>query len=290
MGTSIPLLDARRFDRGRAGRAQGRHHGVGVPARPQRGAHRRRRSWRPSAPELVEQVRLVDELIVVDDHSTDAHRARSPATPGRPWSTPPPSSPTTARATARARRCGSRSTCRRGDLVVWCDTDIIDFDPQLRHRPARPAASRTPASPSPRASTSGPSATASAAAGSPSSPPGPCSSCSSPTSPASSSRCRASTPAGARCSSGCRSRSATASTSACSIDVRRLVGPEAMVQVDLGQRDHRNRTLRRARARRPSRCCRRASSGPGVDVAAEAAELPPLVDVPEYRDRAPFRS
>ena len=35
----------------------------------------------------------------------------------------------TARATARARRCGSRCSLSDGDMVVWCDADVRDFDP-----------------------------------------------------------------------------------------------------------------------------------------------------------------
>ena len=121
----------------------------------------------------------------------------------------------------------------------------------------------------------------------------------SPTWPRSCSRCRASTPAGGRCSSGCRSCRATASTSGCSIDIAEVEGTEAIAQVDLGLRRHRNRSLdelgpagagrapdgprpRRRRARpRPATLVR-----PDLEpVEVRADERPALVDVSGYRRR-----
>jgi hypothetical protein len=54
-----------------------------------------------------------------------------------------------------------------------------------------------------------------------------------------------------------------------------------MVQVDLGRRDHRNRTLLELGPQALA-VLQTGLERAGVDVAAEVA-LPPLVDVPEYR-------
>ena len=52
-----------------------------------------------------------------------------------------------------------------------------------------------------------------------------------------------STPAGARCSSRCRSSRATASSSALLVDLVARFGLDAVAQVDLDVREHRNRPL-----------------------------------------------
>ena len=82
-----------------------------------------------------------------------------------------------------------------------------------------------------------------AAAASPSSSPGRCSRCCSRSSPTSCSRSAASTRAGATRSRCCRSSRAGASSSGCSIDVVERFGRDAVAQVDLGVREHRNRPL-----------------------------------------------
>ena len=69
--------------------------------------------------------------------------------------------------------------------------------------------------------------------------------------PASCSRSPASTPRGARCSSGCRSPAATASSSRCSSTPSSCVGLDAIAQVDLGVR----------RAPPPRRATARADGG-----------------------------
>ena len=91
---------------------------------------------------LIDSIPLVDEILVVDDHSSDARR-RSPAPPARASSMPPRCSPATARATARARRCGSRSTRPAATIVGWVDADIVELQRQVRRRSARPPAARS---------------------------------------------------------------------------------------------------------------------------------------------------
>jgi glucosyl-3-phosphoglycerate synthase len=83
------------------------------------------------------------------------------------------------------------------------------------------------------------------------------------------------------------------------IDVARRFGPDAIAQVDLGVRLHRNRpldelspqatavlqtALRRAGHDVPSRVVLR-RPGAGGDVEVDVAERPPLLDVPEHRAR-----
>ena len=96
-----------------------------------------------------------------------------------------------------------------------------------------------------------------------------------------------------RCSSGCRSCRATASTSACSSTSPTLEGTEAIAQVDLGTRRHRNRpldelgpqalavlqtALRRAG---PAAAAPPPWSAPtSSPVEVGIGERPPLVDVP----------
>ena len=106
-----PHLPPRRVRRGRAGRRQGRAASSRCACRP---ATRRRRSGRSSSAirrELMERVPLVDEILVVDDHSTD--RTAAVARRGRRHACCRPSDilpRVRRRATARARRCGSRSS------------------------------------------------------------------------------------------------------------------------------------------------------------------------------------
>ena len=113
------------------------------------------------------------------------------------------------------------------------------------------------------------------------------------------SRCRASTPAAARCSSGCRSCRATASTSGCSSTSPSCEGTEAIAQVDLGTAPPPQPPARRARPagarraadgarprrRRPAtsrpRSCARISSPSRSAI----GERPPLVEVSGYRRR-----
>ena len=84
---------------------------------------------RPSAPTLIERVPLVDEILVVDDHSSDRTAAVAAAAGAKVLRRRRDPARVRRRATARARRCGSRCTPRSGDLIVWCDADVRDFDP-----------------------------------------------------------------------------------------------------------------------------------------------------------------
>jgi glucosyl-3-phosphoglycerate synthase len=68
------------------------------------------------------------------------------------------------------------------------------------------------------------------------------------------------------------------------IDVHRLVGSEAMVQVDLGRRQHRNRPLVELAPQALS-VLQKGLERAGVDVPADA-ELPPLVELADYRASA----
>ena len=100
-----------------------------------------------------------------------------------------------------------------------------------------------------------------------------------------------------RRSSSCRSSRATASTSGLLIDVADRFGLEAMAQVDLGTRVHRNRPLDelspqatavlQTALRRADPELIRSSAvlvRPGLEpVEVEAVERPPLVEVPGYR-------
>ena len=144
----LPDLPARRLRRCRPRR------GEGAP-RPRRVACASRRATRrpPSAP-IVEQLRatlvdgcgLVDEVLVIDDHSTDA-TARIAATAGaRVRRRRRRAARSSGPARARARRSTSPSPPREGDLIAWCDADILDFGRPLRRRARRARCSPAPTS------------------------------------------------------------------------------------------------------------------------------------------------
>lgn len=79
---------------------------------------------------LVEQVPLVDEILVIDDHSDDETAARAaaagatvvdaatvlPEVPGGP---------------GKGRALWRSVHAARGDLIVWCDADVTNFGPQF---------------------------------------------------------------------------------------------------------------------------------------------------------------
>jgi glucosyl-3-phosphoglycerate synthase len=77
--------------------------------------------------ELMDSHRLVDELLVVDDRSTDATAARAAAAGARVISTQQPFGDGfvgTGKGEAMWRGLAASS----GDVVVYCDADIADFD------------------------------------------------------------------------------------------------------------------------------------------------------------------
>lgn len=77
---------------------------------------------------LVDEVPLVDELIVIDDHSTDATAEQAAAAGAEVISAAEVlgavvAGPGKGEALWRSLHASS------GDLVVWCDADLVDFDP-----------------------------------------------------------------------------------------------------------------------------------------------------------------
>ena len=229
---------------GRAEGGQGHVVSVCLPARDEAG-HRRPDRRAPSASHSSTQVGLVDEILVVDDHSTDgtARDRRPPPAPGcvaaddvlpelRPghgkgealW-----------KSVLRLRGRPHRLVRRRHPRLR----------PRVRRRPARPAArparhrvregllrparrtaahgggrvTELVARPIDRRCCSPHLAVDRAAAG------------------------RRVRRAPRRCSSSCRSCRATASTSGCSSTSPTACGTDAIAQVDLGMRVHRNRPL-----------------------------------------------
>lgn len=73
--------------------------------------------------ELVERHPLVDEVLVVDDGCTDATAGLASAAGARVVAT------RTSAGKGGALRTSLAAS--GGDLVVWCDADIADFDPQF---------------------------------------------------------------------------------------------------------------------------------------------------------------
>ncbi len=77
--------------------------------------------------QLVDAVPLVDEILVIDDRSSDATAAVAAAAGARVVSTLEPYAglaPSTGKGEALWRGLAAS----RGDVVVYCDADIIDFD------------------------------------------------------------------------------------------------------------------------------------------------------------------
>jgi hypothetical protein len=139
--------------------------------------------------ELIEREPLVDEIIVVDDHSTDG-TDRIATDAGAEVVAAESVLPDYGEGHGKGEALWKSLYASRGDVVVWCDGDVRDFDPGFVVGLAGPLLTR-PISPSSRGSTSGRStADRQGAAGSPSCWPGRCSACCSRRSRASSSPCR----------------------------------------------------------------------------------------------------
>ena len=91
--------------------------------------------------DLVEDVALVDELIVIDDHSTDA-TADLAVGAGAKVVAAASVMPEVTRGPGKGQALWKSVLCSTGDLIVWCDADIRHFDshfvsgvigPLLRH-------------------------------------------------------------------------------------------------------------------------------------------------------------
>ena len=237
---SCPVLTRvfhhRQFDADALAARQGRTPDLRVPAGPGRGGHRRRHRRAACAP--------TSWTGRPGRRGPGGGRRFAPTPPPR-WPPPPAPaswrwptcSPSAARATARARRSGRACSPPSGDLIAWCDADIVDFDTRfvlglvgpLLTDPSvefvkgfydRPVEG-TPGTRRAHHRAGGPAAAGAAVPR---------------TWPPSSSRWRASTPAAARCSRRCRSCRATASTSACWSTSPKRFGMESIAQVDLGTR------------------------------------------------------
>jgi glucosyl-3-phosphoglycerate synthase len=281
MGTSIRLLDAQRFDATELAQRRGSTTvSVCLPARnEERTVGAVVDAIRTL---LVEKVHLVDELIVIDDHSTDA-TARVASDAGATVFDASTVLADHGHAHGKGEALWKSLHVSTGDLVAWCDTDILGFDPQFvvgllgplvedesvaftkgfyerTERDGVGGGRVTELTARPLLQLLFPDLA----------------SVVQPLSGEYAGRRdvleRLPFTVGYGVDLGLL------------IDVRRLVGPEAMVQVDLGQRDHRNRTLVELGPQALA-VLQTGLERAGVDVAAEAP-LPPLADVAEYRSRA----
>ncbi len=76
---------------------------------------------------LVDEVPLVDEIVVLDDHSTDA-TARVAAEAGARVVRAVDVAPELARGPGKGTALWKSLRASTGEIVVWCDADIVDFD------------------------------------------------------------------------------------------------------------------------------------------------------------------
>ena len=80
--------------------------------------------------QLVERVPLVDELIVIDDHSNDATAAHAEAA-GATVVDAASVLPEMAGGPGKGRALWRSLHVSGGDIVVWCDTDVTNFGTQF---------------------------------------------------------------------------------------------------------------------------------------------------------------
>jgi glucosyl-3-phosphoglycerate synthase len=78
--------------------------------------------------ELVDRAPLVDEIVVVDDHSTDG-TARIAADAGAYVVSAASVLPDYGEGHGKGEALWKSLYASRGDVVVWCDGDVRDFDP-----------------------------------------------------------------------------------------------------------------------------------------------------------------
>ena len=241
----------------RAVRPTGRSTGCSQPRdrRPSRSSYRRA-TRPPTIAGIVAGIR--SELVELTGWSTSS----SSWIPTRP--TTPPSSPgRPARPCTRPGRCGpslgsypgkgealwKAQFVTSGDVLVFIDADLTGWGTHFVTGLLGPLFSAPRTSRWSRASTTGCSTTARPvrshrrAAASPSSSRARCSTCTGQRSRRSSSRWPVSGRSGGRCSSSCRSRSATASNSRCCWTWCRTLGLDAVAQVDLGARAHSHQSV-----------------------------------------------
>jgi glucosyl-3-phosphoglycerate synthase len=79
---------------------------------------------------LVQRAGLVDEILVLDDHSTD-HTARVATAAGARVVTASEVLPSIAGGRGKGEALWRSLYAATGDLVVWCDADILDFGPRF---------------------------------------------------------------------------------------------------------------------------------------------------------------
>ena len=77
--------------------------------------------------ELVDEIGLVDEIVVVDDHSTDRTGTRAHAAGARVVAASEVL-PEHGRGSGKGQALWKSLHASTGDLVVWCDADLHDFD------------------------------------------------------------------------------------------------------------------------------------------------------------------
>ena len=126
LGAMIRTFRHGEFDAPSPRRGQGPAGRLGVPARPQRGSDRRpHRRGAPHA-ELVD-VSLVDEIVVIDDHSSD-RTADIAAAAGAKVYEAESILAEYGEGHGKGEAMWKSLFVSSGDLIVWCDADVRDFD------------------------------------------------------------------------------------------------------------------------------------------------------------------